>query len=116
MKTFQDGWQKFANTFLLATITLLITVGGAWIRYIELDNKEAVEVVNTKLDTLMLATLANSSQIKADNVADDIWQARILALETGRVRATEDRITKTEALAAVENLRRWVEKYYERKP
>ena len=116
MKTLQEGWQKTANTFLLTTITLLITVGGAWMRYIELDNKRAVELVNAKLDTLMLATLTNSSQIKAYDVAADIWQDRILALETGRARATEDRITKTEALAAVENLRRWVERYYERKP
>ena len=100
--------QKWSNTILLSIITVVMSVSATML----VGN---VNTVNQKLDTLMMQTAINSERIMGHNAEADEWKTRIESLETGQVDATRDRITKTEALAAIEDLRTWVEKYYERK-
>jgi len=114
-RTKKDEFLRTINTILLSAIGIAITVVSVWMRNVEVDNKEADKQINDKLDVLMVATITNAQQIQAHEISSLDWKDRIEALETGHATATADRITKTEALAAVDGLRSWVERYYQRK-
>ena len=111
----KDEILRTINTVLLSIIGIMITIGTVWMRNMEVDRKADIREINNKMDGLMIATLTNSNAIQSHEINASIWKDRITALEEGTTVATADRITKTEALAAVSNLRKWVEKYYERK-
>jgi len=104
----QEGWQKTANTVALTIITLVITVGTS----LMVDNTKAT---NKKLDELVIQTTINSMSLQSHDAESLVWKNRIEALEEGRAEATMDRITKGEALDAIEELKKWVDRYYERK-
>ena len=111
----KDQFFRTLNSILLTIIIALVSTGGAWLKSMDRDTQAELKVINDKMDGLMVATLTNSSAIQSHETTANIWISRIEALEKGTTVATSDRITKTEALAAIENLRAWVEKYYERK-
>jgi hypothetical protein len=96
------------NSALLATITVIISaIGGILV--------SSMNGINEKMDSLMMQTTINSERIYGHNKDSEEWKSRILALEKGESNATSDRITRSEALKAVEDLRLWVEKYYVKK-
>jgi low affinity Fe/Cu permease len=105
---FKEGWQKTANTIVLSVMTLIITTGVA----LMVDNTKSV---SKKLDELVIQTTINSMKLEAHNEEAGMWKNRIQALEEGKAEATMDRITKGEALDAIEDLKKWVDRYYERK-
>ena len=115
MSLFDEKHQAPMRTFLITVIMLIVTVGGLWVRYIELDNRAALKAIDEKLDTLMIAVLTNTAQIHAHESESEIWKEAIKNLQNGTVAATQDRITKTEAYEALENLRKYMDKYFERK-
>ena len=108
----RDEILRTINTILLTVIGIVIAAGSVWMRNMEVDRREDNKEVNLKLDGLMIATLTNSNTISTHT-------GKIEALEKGTSLATMDRITKTEALAAIDYLeremKRHVEKYYQRK-
>ena len=103
-----DKVSKWGNTILLSILTIVISASSS----ILISN---VGDMNAKLDNLMIQTTVNSERITSHNAESREWKLRIESLESGASDATSDRITKTEALEAIERLREWVEKYYQRK-
>ena len=104
----KDELMRTINTILLSIITIVITVGATLI-------VDSTRRLNDKLDSLMIQVAINTANLKAHDVESQLWKDKITALETGQAEATMDRITKTEALNAIDDLRVWVDKFYERK-
>ena len=111
----RDEILRTINTILITVIVIMIGTVTVWMRNMEVDRREDIREINTKMDGLMIATLTNSANIRSHEELYEIYIAKIESLEEGTSTATADRITKTEALAAIDNLRMWVEKYYQRK-
>ncbi len=103
-----EGWQKIATTIMLSVITIIITVGTSLI-------VSGMTKLNEKLDSIVVQTAVNAIEIKSHNIEAEIWKDRIVSLETGQSIATSDRITRTEAMRAMEDMKEWVDKYYARK-
>ena len=103
-----EGIAKWGNTILLSILTLVVSIAST----VMVSN---IGEMNDKLDNLMIQTTVNSERINNHNIESGEWKLRIESLESGAADATSDRITKTEALDAIERLREWVEKYYQRK-
>ena len=103
-----EGWQKIANTIMLSVITIIITVGTSLI-------VSGMTKLSEKLDNIVVQSAVNSIEIKAYNIEAEIWKDRIVSLETGQSIATSDRITRTEAMQAIDDIKNWVDKYYARK-
>ena len=103
-----DTWIKQINPILMTIITILISLMVTTFFRFKKD-------VNEKLDVLMIQSAIDRTI--NDNASDnsDLLQLRIDRLETGQVIARRDRITKTEALKAIEKQKIWIEKYFERK-
>ena len=96
------------NTVVLTLISLLLALAinsMVHVRHELNELKITTTVLNQRLDDF----------IQTQNNKNEMFHARIHNLEEGNVKATADRITKTEALAAIDNLRKWVERYYVRK-
>ena len=118
-RTRRDDFFRVLNSILITVAILLITSGGIWMRNMESDRKEDLELINEKMDGLMIATLTNSAAITSHGETAQIHIDRITALEQGTALATMDRITKGEALDAINkmnnDMKKWVERYFQRK-
>ena len=101
-------WQKYLNTALLSIMLIVIAADITRTR----DQEKSV---GQKLDGIIRSTAINSERITSHNVEASVWKDRILSLELGNHRATMDRITKSEALKAIDDLRDYVEANFERK-
>ena len=102
-----DGLKQL-NPILLSVLVLLI--GGMLTIFWDFRKD-----VNEKLDTLMIQDALGRAMALQDDKRTDLLGVRISKLENGQAIATRDRWTKTEALAANEKERVWIEKYFERK-
>lgn len=99
---------QIVNTIMLTIIAIFLgylTNSIATIGKQQADLNVAIAIMNQRFE---------GHVILSQTYADD-YGIRISNLENGSVMATTDRITKTEALEAIDNLRIWVERYYERK-
>jgi low affinity Fe/Cu permease len=111
----KDEILRTINTVLLTAIGIIILNASVWIRNMEVDRKDDIASINMKMDNIMIAALTNTNSIAAHEKSAQVMINKIQALDEGTSIATADRITKTEAIEAIEYLRRWVEKNYERK-
>ena len=114
-RTKKDELLRTANTVLLSVITVVITIAATMI----IDSNKRL---NDKIDSLMIQVAVNSANLAGHELEAGVWKSQIKnnskkidALEAGNVEATMDRITKTEALRAIDDQRKWVEKYFARK-
>lgn len=74
-----------------------------------------ISTLTDEVKALVVTTTINTQKIDSHETASSEWKDRIEALENGSVRATQDRITKTEVLAMLDKQKEWVEAYYQRK-
>ena len=95
---------QYVNTFLLSAIMILMTYGSVTIRTV-LNNQNDQNVT--------IAVMSSNLTSLNDNDVD--YNDRLKKIETGQIAATADRITKTEALAAIERLRDYIDKNFQRK-
>ena len=110
-----ESWRKYLNTALLTVIMGMLSFGGA--AFIKKDNKtnEKYDLMDAKFDVMdsrmngfVIISTLNTERVLLHN-------DRLAELETGQHSATMDRITQTEAYQAVDNLRKYVDKYFERR-
>lgn len=102
---------KYINTILLAMITMVVTYGVTTV------NKFANELNDLQITVAVLSESVLTHNIQAGKYIEQIedHETRIVELETGSAFATRDRMTKSEVLEALENLKDWVDENYERK-
>ena len=103
-----ENWRKYANTVMVSIIMLFVSIGGPIMVSEFRDFSE-------KLDSLLITVTVHNSE-------SEIWKQQIVKntdaiekLQDGQHEATADRFTKEEAMQAIEALKIWVDKYYERK-
>ena len=93
----------------------MLTVIAIFLGYLT----NSISEIGKRQETLNIAIAVMNqrfeSHIEAAVQYRDEASIRLSDLEDGSVVATADRITKTEALEAIDELRKWVEKYYERR-
>lgn len=107
-KLSREDIMRTINTVLLSVITIVLTVGATMII-------DSTKRLNDKLDNVIIQVTMNSAKLEGHNQEASIWIDRIQALEKGEAEATMDRITKSEALEAIDDLKKWVDRYYARK-
>lgn len=113
--TKKDELLRTANTVLLSVIAVVITVASTMI----VDSNKRF---NDKLDSIMIQVAVNTTNQNGHNIEAGVWKERILensndikAIKNGQVDATMDRITKTQATKAMDDMKIWIEEYFERK-
>lgn len=103
------------NPLLQIVNSIMLTVIAVFLGYLT----NSISVIGKQQETLNVAIAVMNqrleSHIEIAGTYKDQFDERITSLEEGSVSATADRITKTEALQAIDELRKWVERYYERK-
>lgn len=99
---------KQLNPILLTVVALLL--GGMLTIFWDF-RKDVTET----LDILVIQDAIGRTIAAQDDKRTDLLGVRISKLENGQAIATRDRWTKTEALAAHDKERVWIEKYFERK-
>lgn len=99
---------KILNTILLSVLSVIITAASVILINLLTELKAGQSA-------LMIQSTINSERIAAHNEDAIVWKNRIEALEIGNAEATKDRYTRAEAMRAIEQLKDWVDKYYQRK-
>ena len=110
-----ESWRKYLNTALLTIIMSMLSVGGIALNNSINKTNEKYDLMDAKFDVMdsrmngfVIISTLNTERVLLHN-------DRISELETGQHSATMDRITKTEAYEAVDNLRKYIDKYFERR-
>ena len=103
------------NPLLQIVNSIMLTIIAVFLGYLT----NSISVIGKQQETLNVAIAVMNQRLESHiEIATNYktqFDTRITNLEEGSVAATADRITKSEALAAIDELRRWVERYYERK-
>ena len=104
-------WSRHLNTILLTIMSIiLIYVGASITNLTKAQNNMRIEIA-----LIGKAVLDHSEESEYWKGIIQENQDDIQDIKLGNVSATSDRITKSEALAANESLRKYIEKYYQRK-
>ncbi len=110
-----DGNGTRKNPLLQIVNSIMLTIIAVFLGYLTSTLRD----IGTQQSDLNIA-IAVMNQRYESHIAvavdtRDHFESRVSSLEKGTVLATADRITKTEALAAIDGLRNWTERYYQRK-
>lgn len=102
---------KYINTILLSIMSLIMMYGVGVLNKLSDSQKQ-----NEIAIAVMVKTISSHNAEAANWVAEiKSNENRLDKLEQGHTAATYDRFTKTEALEAIQKLKEWVEKNYEKK-
>ena len=117
-----ESWRKYLNRALLTVIVAILSIGATSLNttFINMNTKfdlmdAKFDVLDSRVSELVLISTINTERISHYRIDDVALNTRMTLLETGQHEATMDRITKTEVYTALENLKKWVDRYYERK-
>jgi len=110
-----EGATRPRSPLLQIVNSVMLTIIAVFLGYLtdsisDIGNQQ--ETLNIAIAVMNQRFESHTEMTTAQRIASEY---RITNLEEGSVIATADRITKTEALEAIDNLRNWVEQYYERK-
>lgn len=110
-----DGERTIRSPLLQIVNSVMLTIIAVFLGYLT----NSIRDIGNQQETLNIAIAVMNQRFESHSeiatTYKDAFEVRIGNLEEGTVIATADRITKTEALQAIDNLRKWVEKYYERR-
>ncbi|RLB96132.1 MAG: hypothetical protein DRH90_24890 [Deltaproteobacteria bacterium] len=106
-----EDWRKYANSIMLSFIVLVLSAGGAMLNNTIGTMRDSFFSIDKKLDAIIITSTINSERITANDIGANELRLRIRDLEL----ESNDDITKTEALEAIDNLREYVEMNFDRK-